>query len=80
MNDTLYSDSSLDETINSLKDSIDKEKLLLDKQKEIDQEYKLHWYNWVSYNYSYGRNIWSFRRKNNGEVIGKNNSKESGNA
>ena len=48
MTDTLYQDSTLDETIQGLEDSIDKEKLLAEKQKEIDEEYKLRWYNWAA--------------------------------
>ena len=48
MNDTLYADSNLDETIQSLEDSIDKQAILADKQKEIDEKYKNHWYNYLA--------------------------------
>ena len=48
MNDTLYADSNLDETIQALEDSIDRQAMLADKQKEIDEKYKNHWYNYVA--------------------------------
>ena len=48
MNDTLYADSNLDETIQALEDSIDRQAILADKQKEIDEKYKAHWYNYLA--------------------------------
>lgn len=48
MNRTLYGDSNLDETINQLEDSIDKQKILMEKQQEIDEKYKKHWYNYLA--------------------------------
>lgn len=48
MNDTLYADSSLDETIKALEDSIDKQAILMEKQKQIDEKYKNHWYNYLA--------------------------------
>lgn len=48
MNRTLYGDSNLDETISKLEDSIDKEKILMEKQIAIDDKYTKHWYNYLA--------------------------------